>query len=92
MAQWLLDDAEQPEAVVQHLRHLGVSGAVGSAHYDPQQAVAAEPSVLLKAAMTMTTAVSRAADRSIQVRQTSAERPGKQEQPPYNVARAGMTE
>src|SRR5712691_422888 len=53
---------------------------------------AAEPSVLLNAPVTITTAVSRRADRSMQVGQPSAERGRKQEDAPYNVARAGMTE
>src|SRR5712691_7536563 len=53
---------------------------------------AAEPSVLLNAPVTITTAVSRRADRPMQVRQPSAEGGRKQEDAPYNVARAGMTE
>ena len=53
---------------------------------------AAEPNMLLNAAITVTTAGSRSAERPMQVRQPTADRPRKQEQWPYNVARAGVTE
>ena len=53
---------------------------------------AAEPKMLLNAAITITTAGTRSADRPMQVRQPIAEGARKQEDAPYNVARAGMTE
>ena len=53
---------------------------------------AAEPSVLLNAAITITTTGNRSADRPMQVRQAIADGARKQEDAPYNVARAGMTE
>ncbi len=53
---------------------------------------AADPNVLLNAAITITMAGSRSADRPMQVRQPIADCARKQEDAPYNVARAGMTE
>jgi hypothetical protein len=52
---------------------------------------AAETSVLLNAAVTITMAVRRRADRAMQVRQPIAQPARKQEHAPYNVGRAGMT-